>query len=384
MQTEYAVMYFEINAASLMLISIILHKTNGLSQMVAQRNFVMAIISEMVFFISDTVFVLINCGIIPGSRYAMLACKEVYFFSTATMCFFWFLYFEHMREAPLVKDKRTVMWLSSVIWLMGLLIIGNWFAGFLFYVDENNVYRRGALFVLTYIPSYVYVFIASIRAIISIYRNDEKTDRHLLVKMALFPIAPGLSGILQFIYPRMPFACVAMSLTTLLLYLSWIDQLISLDPLTGLNNRKQLALSFEQLQKSNGEADRLYLLLIDANHFKMINDTYGHLQGDKALKMIAEALRKGCRDTAKRAVVARYGGDEFVVLVSSDDEEKVKNLKARINKHLEEILQNSRASFDLTVSVGIATAGEADTLKAVISKADMAMYEEKHSGACSV
>ena len=379
MQTEYAVMYFEINAASLMLISIILHKTNGLSKMVAQRNFVMAIISEMIFFASDTIFVLIDGGIIPGSRAAMLACKEIYFFSTATMCFFWFLYFEHMREAPLVKDKRTVMWLSSVIWLMGLLIIANWFAGFLFYVDEQGVYHRGSLFILTYILSYVYVFIASIRAIISICRYDENTDRHLLVMMALFPIAPGISGLLQFVYPRIPFACVAMSLTTLLLYLTWIDQLISLDPLTGLNNRNQLSHSFEQLKKTVGDSEKLYLLLIDANHFKQINDTYGHLQGDNALKMIAEALRKGCRETTRRAVVTRYGGDEFVVLVSSDEDEKVMNLKSGINRQLEEIVQSTDVPFALTVSIGIATADEKDQLKAVMARADRAMYKEKNS-----
>ncbi|MCR5402738.1 MAG: GGDEF domain-containing protein [Butyrivibrio sp.] len=379
MQTEYAAMYFEINLASLVLISIIFIKTNGLSKMVAQRNFAMGIISEMVFFISDTIFVLINCDILPKNRYAMMACKEIYFFSTAMMCFFWFLYFEHLRETRLIKDRKTVGWLSSVLWLMGILLIANWFGGFLFYVDEQNVYRRGSLFILTYILSYVYVLIAWIRAITSIYREDEKTDRHLLVMLALFPIAPGISGIIQYVYPRLPVECVVMAITTLLLYLNWIDQLISLDPLTGLNNRKQLSHSFDQLKKAGGDQEKLYLLLIDANHFKQINDTYGHLQGDLALKMIAEALRKSCRETVRRAVVARYGGDEFTILISSDSEEKIKEIKTGINRHLEEIVKNEQVPFELTVSIGIATASENDQLKNVIAKADQAMYEEKHS-----
>lgn len=379
MQTEYAVMYLEINVISLILISIILHKTRGLSKMVAQRNFAMAIISEMVFFFSDTVFVLISCGILPGNRFAMMVCKELYFFSTATMCFFWFLYFEHLRETPLIKDRKNVIKLSSIIWLMGILLIVNFFKGFLFYVDEQNVYHRGPLFILTYILSYIYVLVAWIRIIISINKSDEKTDRHRLVLLALFPIAPGISGILQFIYPRLPVACAVMAITTLILYLSWIDQLISLDPLTGLNNRKQLVHSFDQMKKNYSDPDRLYLLLVDANHFKQINDTYGHLQGDKALKMIAEALRKGCRETAKRAVVARYGGDEFVVLMASDNIDKVKELKNGINRQLEEITKSNQVPFELTVSIGIATAGEDDQLKSIIARADEAMYNEKHN-----
>ena len=377
MQTDYAVMYFEINAASLILISIILYMTTGLSKMVAQRNFALAIISEMVFFISDTVFVLIENGILPTNRWAMLFCKEIYFFSTATMCFFWFLYFEHLRETTLVKDKRTVYRLSVVIGLMGILLIANWFGGFLFYVDAQNAYHRGSLFILTYILSYVYVLIGCIRAIVSITRYDEKTDIQLLVMIALFPVAPAVAGIIQFVYPRLPVACVAMALTTLVLYMRWIDQLISLDPLTGLNNRKQLIHSFEQLQKSCTEAEKLYLLLVDANHFKQINDTYGHLQGDLALKLIAEALRKGCKDTSRRAVVARYGGDEFVVLVSSESEEKVNVLKESIKAYLKEIVQSRDVPFELTVSIGIAPAGEGNSLKNVIASADQAMYQEK-------
>ncbi|MCR5324747.1 MAG: hypothetical protein K6E85_15935 [Lachnospiraceae bacterium] len=109
MQNEYAILYLEINLFSIILIGIIFHKTNGLSKMVAQRNFVMSIVSEMVFFASDTLFVMINTGFIDLGKLnnaAMLACKELYFFSTAAMCFFWFLYFEHMQDSLFVEDRK--------------------------------------------------------------------------------------------------------------------------------------------------------------------------------------------------------------------------------------------------------------------------------------
>ncbi|MCR4793133.1 MAG: hypothetical protein K5871_10295 [Lachnospiraceae bacterium] len=82
MQSEYAILYLEINLLSFALVGIILNKTKGLSKMVAQRNFAMSIVSEMVFFASDTIFVMINSGLLnlgAFDRIAKRMCKEVYF-----------------------------------------------------------------------------------------------------------------------------------------------------------------------------------------------------------------------------------------------------------------------------------------------------------------
>ena len=378
-QHVYGILYLEINLFSLILISIILHKTNGLSKMMAQRNFVLSIISEMVFFVSDTLCALIYNGVIPGNGTAIMIFKTIYFLSTATMCFFWFLYFEYLRETSLVKKKRKISLASSVIWLMALLLFGNIFGKYLFYIDDQGVYYRGPLFILTYVLAYSYVIIAFARIIADIVRNDSKIDRGYLIVLAMFPIAPGLSGIMQFIDPTYPVACVAMSLTTLLLYLYWTDQLISVDPLTGLSNRKQLTLSFEQWKKNKGDEDILFLLLVDANHFKHINDTYGHLEGDYALKLVSKALKQGCRSLPRRAIISRYGGDEFVVLVSTADSQLKDELKQKINDSLSEIVKQEELQFDLTVSIGTACLEKTDELKDLIARADRSMYDEKNA-----
>lgn len=377
MSTQYAILYLEINIFSLILIWIILHKTRGLSKMVAQRNFVMSIVAEMVFFASDTLCVMINSKLIPGNGAAIIAFKAIYFFSTTVMCYFWFLYFEHMREAPFVKDRNRVVQSSALVWIMAALLIANLFGKFLFYIDENGVYQRGALFALNYVIAYAYVFISWIGIITSIIKKNSTKDTALLVLLVLFPVGPGVSGILQFFYSWIPAACVAMSLTTLLLYLTWIDQLISLDPLTGLNNRKQLLVSFEQWKKAISSQEKIYLLLVDANHFKSINDTYGHLQGDNALKLIAKAMRRGCRDYSKRSVIARYGGDEFVVLIASDIEGSNQELKQEIKNKLAELVKEERLPFELTVSIGVACLEGDGSLKDLVAKADEAMYDEK-------
>ena len=379
MQTEYAILYGEINLISFVLIGIILRKTMGLSRMMAQRNFALSIAAEMGFFLSDTLFVLINERIIPMgvlTSGAKLVCKELYFYCTGAMCFFWFLYFEHLRESNLVQDKRKVR--LSCVPMIGLivLLIVNLFTGILFYVEKNGDYHRGPLFILTYALSYLYVLFSCARIVIGSIKK-RKVNNKTLIFLALFPIAPGGAGLIQFFYPRIPVACGVMALATLVLYLNWIDELISIDPLTGLNNRKMLIHHYDQWAKNHSEGAKIYLLMIDANKFKAINDTYGHVEGDQALKNIADALRMGCKELPKRANIARYGGDEFAILFESSGMEECEKLKTRINEKLREINEKTKVPFELTVSIGIAFSSGTLTLKELIDDADENMYEEK-------
>jgi diguanylate cyclase (GGDEF)-like protein len=164
----------------------------------------------------------------------------------------------------------------------------------------------------------------------------------------------------------------------MVLYQTSLDDMISIDPLTRLNNRKQLSFYYEQWQHRE-ETTPLYLLLIDADKFKAINDTYGHIQGDAALERIADTLRKSCGKLFYRANIARYGGDEFVMLVRADDEAEIEGLKNRINQNLAEMNREADTPYDLSVSIGIARVEREDSLKEVIEKADKELYEEKRS-----
>ena len=380
MAAEYSILYLEINIISFALIAIILRKTSGLSRMVKQINFAMSIVAEMVFFASDTIYVLISNDVIHFGRFdnaAMLICKEVYFLSTSVMCYFWFIYFEHVRDSSFVKEQKNVRISSAFVWVMIIMLVVNIFTGFLFYVSEDGGYHRGPLFVLTYILPYIYVLIACIRTLKDLFDESYAGDKHALKLLVLFPLAPAVAGLLQFKYPRLPVACGVLAIATLIMYLNWIDQLISLDPLTGLNNRKQLDHFYDHWMKNHGETESIYLMMIDADKFKSINDTYGHVQGDKALKNIAEALRQGCLILPKRANIARYGGDEFAVMFETNDTEDINRLKTAIREKLDVINERTQIPYTLTISIGVAPSDGTSSLKQLVNKADEAMYEEK-------
>lgn len=377
LHTLYGLIYLEINLVAVFLVLTIRHRTRGISKMVAQRNFTMCISAEVVFFLSDTVCVLMANGLLPSGRAAVLAAKTVYFFSTTLMCFFWFVYFEHLQSSPLVESRRRVLLSSGLVWVMGLFLAVNLFTGILFYVDGAGIYHRGSLFNVLYVFSYTYVFFTCFRALLSLFKNPPEPRRRLLRSLALFPLAPAGAGILQFLYPQLPLACAALSLATLILYLNWVEEMISIDPLTRLNNRNQLAIHFPQWLQEGRDGTPLYLLFIDANRFKQINDTYGHTQGDAALVRIADALRLSCRELSRRPNIARFGGDEFVILASATDPLEIDYLCQMIESNLARLNREAGVPYPLTVSIGVTEARPGDSLKGLIVQADEHLYQEK-------
>ena len=382
-QVLYAIMYLIINCISVMLIIIIGLKSNGLSKMVAQRNFSKALNSQVIFFLSDTFYVLALSGLLIYNATVVISLKTVYFFSTTLMCYYWFLYFEYLQDSPLVKSRRNVRFSSVLVWIMAGLLFINLFTGILFYVDGDGMYKRGSLFLIQYILSYIYVLITCFRALLGVFPEKNHARKRTLILLALFPVVPAIAGILQFIYPQLPLACGALSLATLIMYLNWTDQMISIYPLTRLNNRNQLNYTFDMWVKEQNSDKPLYLFIIDADHFKQINDRYGHIEGDEALISIAEALRSGCTKLKSRASIARFGGDEFVILAHADEME-TDTVKKSIREALEITNKEMQRPYALSVSIGVTKVNPNTSLSEVVTQADKELYVEKRNRADSL
>ncbi|MBR4580097.1 MAG: GGDEF domain-containing protein [Lachnospiraceae bacterium] len=379
MEMLYSIIYLEINLFCVLLLVIIRVKTLGLSRMVAQVNFSMAVDSTALFFIADTVWVLTENNFLPYSKFVILASKDVYFLASSIMCYFWFVYFEYLQDSPFVKNKRR-MWSSTLfVWVQLILIITNHFTNILYYVDADNVYHRGPLFILLYLFSYAYVLVTCSRALVGSFQKENAAKKPLLIRLALFPVAPAIGGLIQFFVPRLPVICGMLALSTLIIYLDALEQMISIDPLTRLNNRKQLMFHYDQRIKDNDDHIPVYLLMIDANRFKSINDTYGHVEGDAALIRVADALKHGCGKLKRRANIARYGGDEFVILAKAENDRIIEELIADIRAHLKELNEAAKAPYELTISIGVAhTDGQEEPpFKQLAEEADKKLYEEK-------
>jgi diguanylate cyclase (GGDEF)-like protein len=156
-------------------------------------------------------------------------------------------------------------------------------------------------------------------------------------------------------------------------------QLAQKDPLTGICNRAALD---EMLQRELSHAQRkdtaLSLLVLDIDHFKKINDRYGHIVGDCALKAVANMVNTCKRDGD---LLFRYGGEEFVVLMRDTELAGAHLLAERIRQYIAENSFNcSGAELSVAASIGVSELQQDDTPTSMFSRADQALYRAKKNG----
>lgn len=150
------------------------------------------------------------------------------------------------------------------------------------------------------------------------------------------------------------------------------------DPLTGLWNRRYIDKELSRIFKS---AERykydFTILFIDINDFKQVNDKFGHNKGDLVLKIIANLLKETCRSTD---IIARYGGDEFLILIEHNDKNKILHLVDRIKKGLSKKYIDKNNSIGISIAAGIASyPKDTKDIKILLKIADSEMYKDKNA-----
>lgn len=149
------------------------------------------------------------------------------------------------------------------------------------------------------------------------------------------------------------------------------------DALTGLRNRTGFdVLALPYLQRCQKEGKNSAIVFADINHMKVINDKYGHLQGDASICTVAEAIKK---TLPQDWIAVRYGGDEFIMVGECEDMEAAEKIKEELAENLEQVKTRRNLCFELTASIGavIMHPGEPYSLDEYLRKADAAMYATK-------
>ncbi|RMG60605.1 MAG: GGDEF domain-containing protein [Deltaproteobacteria bacterium] len=154
------------------------------------------------------------------------------------------------------------------------------------------------------------------------------------------------------------------------------------DPLTKLKNRRYLGMYLEEtLKVSRRYGDSLTVAMVDIDHFKKINDTYGHPVGDEVLASLAEILRSSVRESD---LVVRYGGEEFTLVLQRTNRERAKNVLERIREDIAgRVFDTQAGKLSLTVSIGYTTCdcnGEKVRMTRFLRVADAALYRAKEGG----
>ena len=151
------------------------------------------------------------------------------------------------------------------------------------------------------------------------------------------------------------------------------------DPLTDLNNRAAMDSSLDQeLDFASRHNLPLAILMLDIDKFKSVNDTFGHIAGDKILKHVADKLRESVR---RSDVIFRYGGEEFLILLRNTELAGARIIADRIRESVEQTTcEHDQHRIQVTVSIGLASHAPGENKYALLQRADAALYKAKESG----
>lgn len=336
-------------------------------------------LSLVYIFLAITIVLYLIWSFVDGNVSLVWLNKLLVVLSSITMtvsCFFYYYYV--LRHVGLTFKNAKFWYISSFFAIAGssiLFIVSIW-TKTAFYIDEAGYYQKGPIHYGDAIASYAYIVCAAIFALVKAYKSELLSDKHKFLTIACAIIPAVILGLLDNILPYpnvLPTTFFGGVISLLILFARSSAGRMTRDSLTGLLNRFAFDSSLNRASKKRGPAS-LWLFVIDINHFKQINDTFGHSVGDVVLVKLAGTL-ESITDQYK-VTVGRWGGDEFVMFGEFNDDDSVQQL---INNLKSKVLTecNNDERFIVSVSVGAAKLREFENLKHLFDEADHMLYEDK-------
>ncbi len=274
----------------------------------------------------------------------------------------------------LKKDWKQITALFLPIMIITIICLFSYKSPIFFNLDELGRYNRGTYHNIYVLLSFSYVAYAIIRAFLA-YKKRIELEK--FISLLLQPTIPMLAAFIQLYNVDLNLIYVSTSITSLIVYFNFQNVMITTDPLTGLNNRTRFDSYLPNRLEYLHDNQILFLMMIDINRFKSINDTFGHIEGDIALKSLAKII---LQSISKHDFACRIGGDEFIVVGSRESLTEIENCKDNIKYNTNNYNETNEKKYDLSLSIGYSTTmkKEMKTIKSLLLEADKNMYDEKN------
>ncbi len=336
------------------------------------RAFRSYIYGYIIFSLSNSVWVWINYGYldIPGWPWSMANLIAI-----CVSSYYWFKYVELRLNPAVVASPYFRVASLLPLAVAVLLVVTTPFTRLVFYY-EGNEYLHGPLYPTMAVLATLYLIFASVHMLMKLSSVHAPSQRRQYYMLMLFLVFPVAAGVVDIMVPNLPVLELALLLGTILVYTSMQQSQIYSDVLTGLNNRRLADDYLLESIEGCSEENPVYFFIGDADQFKAINDVYGHAEGDRALRHIATGLK---RATGRLSChMARWGGDEFVVIIDGKHLSSPEELIDSINRALEDECATESLPYSLHLSFGYAKCTSPDTTPAVLlEQADELMYLQK-------
>jgi len=265
---------------------------------------------------------------------------------------------------------NNILLLPLLINGLGILISFN--GGAFFHITSENIYERGPLFLILPCVSYIYF----VYNLYFIYKHSKKFSYSELVIFSLFYIVPAVFTSIQIIYAVYLTTWNSTAIIIVITYIFILNDQAYRDSLTGLGNH--LAYEHYAQNVETKRLNKLFLIYIDIDEFKTINDEYGHHEGDEAIRNFANLLLESFPQRGKKII--RIGGDEFLIFLEETQREKVLNYIQNLIEHVHSYNNSGEKPYRLRFSYGMAFyTDDYSSIYELLQYVDSLMYEQKQS-----
>lgn len=374
---NFSVYYIESNIVCTIVFGILLiHNHFNIDRQEKQIKFDHVLIAFMVYFLVDCFWAAIVDNVIPKTRFTVVTNDFLIYVVMAAITYFWLQYvlaFEQVpnRNKPVNRFAVIFPFLVSTV----ALILNYCIAPQMLInksLDTLPVYN-----IYLVIVPYIYMAAILFYTIRKARKEENPIEKRKHLFVGFFPLMVIVGGIIQMaFFPYIPIFCFTSLILMLIFYIQSIDQRISLDPLTGLNNRGQLRRYVSQSSNLHQEGRMTVVIMMDIDDFKMINDTYGHAEGDKALIIVSDSIKKAINSHNMPSFIGKYGGDEFILIIHPVTLDEIEQLISEIRSEIES--RTRELPYPLAISVGYdELRNKQDTFQNSILRADTKLYQDK-------
>ena len=347
MTLTHALTYFLVTITCIVIASVIYNRTTfEMGSQLDINSFRRLIGTFLVFVVSDGICLWADYSHDPNIGNIL---SLVSFLALCGIAFFWYTFVEsRLGIANHSKGTNFIIFLPLLILI--LLISTSIFTHLIFFYGDDGQFYRGPLYSTLVWFQLFYIVYASYHIFDRYTKTHSPHEKKELGYLSSFLFSPLIARCIDLFIPGLPVMPLALLICIVIVYVSLQDRLIYVDSLTGMSNRRVADKFLLSQLEITGKDNPIYFFLADCDDFKNINDVYGHLEGDKALCIIASELEKISQ--LYSCHVSRWGGDEFVIIarqITIPDPDELINI---FLTNLHNRCKDENLPYEIKISVG--------------------------------
>lgn len=272
------------------------------------------------------------------------------------------------RVSQKLSPRYMLKYVPAMLVVLGSLV--NMFTPVFFEISADNWYHRTKNYVFAYVITYGYLMYSMVVA----YCYGKNSQRYYFLPVLTFLSPVFVASTLQLLFYGISALWVGTAIGLTTAYVALLKEGVDVDTLSGVYNRHYMNIQLASITSQSRENKMVAGIMLDIDNFKVINDRWGHMEGDEAIRAVGKLL---LATVNPKGTVYRFAGDEFTILLQVSSDREIQQMRGRIHQAVRRYNEAGGKPYQLSFSIGHAIFAPGEPLADFVSRMDEAMYNDK-------